>query len=204
MRIVTAITGASGALLGTRFVRRAVELGATIDLVVSAAGARVLADELDFPPDPQKGAFRDFLGTAAASVRRHGEKDIGADIASGSVPTDGMAVIPCSMGTAARIAHGISGNLVERAADVTLKERRRLIVVPREAPLSTLHLENLLALARAGAVVLPAMPAFYAGATTLEQLADTIVDRALAFFFGPEAIRSRWTGGARAPARDRE
>ncbi len=197
MRLVTAITGASGALYGVRFVARAAELGADIDLLISPTGARVLKEELDLDADPARGALRERLGAAAGRVRRIPVNDLGADIASGSVPVDGMVIIPCSMGCAGRIAAGVSGSLVERAADVTLKERRPLILVPRETPLNRIHLQNLLTLSDAGATILPAMPAFYSRPATVDAVVDTVVDRALAVFFGPEAVRSRWRPGAR-------
>ncbi len=199
VRIVTAITGASGALYGVRFVVRAAELGADVDLLVSTTGVRVVKEELGFDADPTRGEFRERLGAHAARVRRIPVADLGADIASGSVPVSGMAIIPCSMGCAGRIAAGTSGSLVERAADVTLKERRPLVIVPRETPFNRIHLANLLALADAGATIVPAMPAFYARPTTIDDLVDTVVDRALATFFGPDAVRSRWD--PRSPAR---
>ena len=192
MRIVTAITGASGALYGARFVARAAALGASIDLVVSAAGQRVAHDELGYAFDPRQGDFAALLGDDAARVHKVSVSDIGAEAASGSVAIDGMVIVPCSMGTVGRIASGVSSNLIERAADVTLKERRPLVVVPRETPLDRIHLVNLTALIDAGAIVLPAMPAFYGGANTMDALVDTVVDRVLASFFGPESIRHPW------------
>jgi len=201
MRIVVAITGASGTAYGVRFVERAAAAGARIDLIVSAAGARVAHDELGIDLDPARGALAERLGPLAAAVRKVPLQDIGAECASGSVPFDGMAIVPCSMGTLGRIAGGLASNLIERAADVQLKERRPLVLVPRETPLNRIHLENLLRVHDAGAIVLPAMPAFYSGARTVDALVDTVVDRALAPFFGPEAIRSRWSprgGGDRA------
>lgn len=192
LRLVVAVTGASGALYGVRFVRRAAELGARIDLVVSAAGARVLKDELGLDADPEGGTLGAALGPARARVRRVPVGDIGAEAASGSVPFAGMAVVPCSMGTAARIAAGVAGNLIERAADVALKERRPLVLVPRETPFNRIHLLNLLRLHDAGAIVLPAMPAFYARPASVDDLVDTVVDRALAPFFGAAVVRSRW------------
>lgn len=192
LRIVTAITGASGALYGVRFVARAVQLGAEVDLVVSAAGHRVAHEELGWRLDPRKGGFAELLGDAASKVRTAPVGDIGAEVASGSVPFDGMAIVPCSMGTVGRLAAGVASTLIERAADVTLKERRTLVVVPRETPLNRIHLVNLTTLLDAGAIVLPAMPGFYAGATTIESLVDGVVDRVLACFFGPEVIRNPW------------
>ncbi|MBK6940161.1 MAG: UbiX family flavin prenyltransferase [Planctomycetes bacterium] len=198
MRIVVAITGASGTAYGVRFVERAAAAGASIDLIVSAAGARVAQDELGFDLDPTRGEFAQRLGEHASCVRRVPLHDIGAECASGSVPFHGMAIVPCSMGTLGRVAAGLASNLIERAADVQLKERRPLVIVPRETPLNRIHLENLLRVHDAGAVVLPAMPAFYTGATTVAELIDTVVDRALAPFFGPDAIRSRWVPPRRA------
>lgn len=192
MKIVTAISGASGAVYGLRFVARAAALGADVELVVSSAGARVFRDELGFDISLEAGPFRDALGEHAKRVRRIPVGDIGAECASGSIPNDGMVIIPCSMGTVGRIATGSASNLIERAADVALKERRTLVVVPRETPLNRIHLESMLRLHDAGAIVLPAMPAFYAGARDIGDLVDTVVDRAAAFFFGAEVVRSPW------------
>lgn len=191
-RIVVAITGASGAAYGLRFVARAAALGATIDLVVSPAGQRVALDELGFALDPEKDGLKAALADSPGRVTRVPATDIGAEAASGSIPFLGMAIIPCSMGTVGRIASGTASNLIERAADVMLKERRTLVVVPRETPFNRIHLKNLLALDEAGAIVLPAMPAFYAAPQSIDDLVDTVVDRALAFFFGSEVVRSKW------------
>jgi flavin prenyltransferase len=199
-RIVVAVTGASGAIYGVRFVRRAAEMGMQIDLVVSNAGQRVALEELGYALDPGNGPFREYLDAHAANVTRVPVGDIGAEAASGSVPFAGMAIIPCSMGTVGRIAHGVAGNLIERAADVMLKERRPLVIVPRETPLHRIHLQNLLTIDEAGGIIVPAMPAFYSAPKTIAELADTVVDRALAFFCGTEVIRSRWRpDGGREP-----
>lgn len=193
-RIVIAVTGASGAAYGERAVLRAASppFESQVDLVVSSAGARVAQDELGYALDPTSGPFAERLGSAASRVKRVPVADIGAEAASGSIPFDGMLVIPCSMGTLGRIAHGMASNLIERAADVMLKERRRLVIVPRETPFNRIHLENMLTLDSAGAILVPAMPAFYAGPKSIDDLVDSVVDRALSFFFGTEAIRSRW------------
>lgn len=122
---------------------------------------------------------RALLGRDAPNVRYHAAHDFEVPIASGSYPHDGMAIVPCSMGTLGRIAHGGSTNLVERAADVCLKERRKLIVVPRETPYSTVHLKNMLELSQAGAIVLPASPGLYAHGDTVERLIDFVVSRIL-------------------------
>lgn len=201
MRIIVAITGASGAVYGARFVARAAALGAEVDLLVSKAGGRVAREELGAELDPAHGPLAELLGDAATRVRRVPVGDIGAECASGSVATAGMAIVPCSMGTVARIATGAASNLIERAADVALKERRTVVVVPRETPLNRIHLQNLLTLHDAGAVVLPAMPGFYHAPDSVTSLVDTVVDRALSFFFGADVIRSRWA--PRAAAADR-
>lgn len=200
-RLVIAITGASGAAYGERAVLRAAArpFDAEIELLVSSAGQRVAQDELGYAFDPTNGPFAAKLGAAAARVKRIPVADIGAEAASGSIPFDGMLVIPCSMGTLGRIAHGLASNLIERAADVMLKERRKLVLVPRETPFNRIHLENMLKLDAAGALIVPAMPAFYAKPQSIEDLVDSVVDRALSFFFGAEAIRSRWI-----PEKDRE
>ncbi len=192
MRLVVAMTGASGALYGVRFILRAVQLGAQVDFVISAAGELVARAELGFSPDPAEQPLAGWLDQGARRVRRLPATDCAADVASGSAAVNGMVVIPCSMGTLARIVAGTSQNLIERAADVTLKERRPLVLVPRETPLSRIHLRNLAAAAEAGAIVLPAMPSFYGGPRTVEELVDTVVDRAAAVFYGGAALRATW------------
>ena len=168
-RVVLAITGASGAVYGDAVLAALVAAGVRVELVVSPPGQRVARDELGH---------------------------IGAPIASGSFPTAAMIVAPCSMGSAGRIAAGLSDGLVERAADVHLKERRRLVLVVRETPLSALHLENLLRLARAGATVLPAAPGFYAKPRSVDDLVRFVAERTLAAA-GLELPRTvEWKGGA--------
>ena len=193
-RIVLAITGASGAVYGAAVLSALVAAGIEVDLVVSPPGQRVARDELGHGWDA--ATLREHLGRAAADVTLHAPDDVGAPIASGSFATAGMIVAPCSMGSAGRIAAGLSDGLVERAADVHLKERRRLVLVVREAPLSTLHLENLLRLARAGATVLPAAPGFYAKPRTIDDLVRFVAERALAAA-GLDLPRTvEWKGGA--------
>jgi 4-hydroxy-3-polyprenylbenzoate decarboxylase len=144
-------------------------------------------------------ALRQFLGAAEwdRHVRVFDDRDRGALPASGSVRTAGMVICPCSMGTVAAVAHGTSRSLVERAADVTLKERRRLVVVPRETPLSEIHLDNMLRLTRAGAVVMPASPGFYSRPTKVSELVDFVVARVLDHLEVPHALARRWDGGGR-------
>lgn len=180
-RLIVAVTGASGAIYAARFVKAALEAGVRIDLVASDFGHRLLIEELglNLKQESFEGWIDRTWGVEArsGSITLHSDRDLGAPIASGSQPWDGMVVIPCSMKTLSGIAHGAASNLVERAADVTLKEKRPLILVPRETPLNLIHIENLRAAALAGAAIVPAMPAFYQKPATIEDLADFIVGR---------------------------
>jgi 4-hydroxy-3-polyprenylbenzoate decarboxylase len=180
-RYVLAITGASGAAYGRRMLEVLAATGAEIHLTASGPAAKVAAHELGIRLDPEDGpdTVRALLGAEPPNVIFHRSGDLESPIASGSFQHDGMAVVPCSMGTLGRIAHGVSTGLADRAADVCLKERRRLVLVPRETPYSTIHLENMLKVSRAWAIVLPASPGLYAGATTVEHLVDFVVSRAL-------------------------
>src|SRR5919109_3641143 len=173
--VVVGITGASGHALADRCIVRLLGYGYPLGLVCTAAGKRVLREEL--------GAD---LGAVVARWQAHGDatlynvNDIGAPIASGGLATQGMLVVPCSMGTLSGIAAGAAGNLLERAADVTLKEFRPLVLVPRETPLSALHLENMLRLARLGVRLVPPMPAFYLRPQTVAEAVEHLVPRVLA------------------------
>jgi len=180
-RFVLAITGASGSAYGQRMLEVLAGTGAEIHLTITDAAAKVAALELHLPLDLSDGpgVVRALLGRESPNVHFHSAKDLAAAIASGSYRHDGMAVVPCSMGTVGRIAHGVSSGLVDRAADVCLKERRRLVLVPRETPYSTIHLENMLKLSQAGAIILPASPGLYAGADTVDKLVDFVVGRVL-------------------------
>jgi flavin prenyltransferase len=184
MRSITiAITGASGALYAVRTMAALMEQGCHLDVVVSDYGRRLLRDELgetaavDRLLDYLAGKYGE--GIKAGSFTLHSNKDLGAKIASGSQDSEGMAVVPCSMKTLAGIAHGLSRNLVERAADVMLKERRPLIIMPRETPMSLPQLKNMVLCAEAGAMILPAMPAFYQMPKTLDDLADFMAGKVL-------------------------
>jgi 4-hydroxy-3-polyprenylbenzoate decarboxylase len=180
--LVVAMTGASGAPYGVRLLEVLLRTGRTIHLVLSPSGVQVIEQELG--RQVRLDAFRlaDLLGASAPDiapdqVQYHDYRNFRAGIASGSYLTAGMVVCPCSMGTVAAIAHGLSQNLIHRAADVHLKERRRLVLVPRETPLNTIQLRNLTLCSEAGAVVLPAMPAFYTHPQTLQDQIDFIVGR---------------------------
>src|SRR5438034_1367352 len=178
--LVLALTGASGAPYGVRLLEVLLRAGRTVHLSISPAAVEVLAQEMDRRVRLERFELCDLLGDTAdlakpGQVQYHDYRDFHAGIASGSFLTAGMVVCPCSMGTVAAIAHGLSQNLIHRAADVHLKERRKLILVPRETPLGLVQLRNLTACAEAGAVVLPAMPAFYTRPQSLSDTLDFIV-----------------------------
>jgi flavin prenyltransferase len=180
--LVLAFTGASGAPYGVRLLEVLLEAGWTVHLTMSPAAVQVLEQELDRRVKLDQFALHDLLVETAAlaspgQVQYHHYQDFGAGIASGSFLTAGMVICPCSMGTAGAIAHGLSQNLIHRAAEVHLKEHRKLILVPRETPIGSIQLRNLACCAESGAVVLPAMPAFYTRPRSLEDMLDFIVGR---------------------------
>ena len=189
--LVLAITGASGAPYAVRLLQGLAAAGQPTWLIVSDHGFRLLDTESGIASIE---ALRERVVGAAwdASVRVFDDKDRGALPASGSVRTKGMVICPCSMGTVAAIAAGTSLSLVERAADVVLKERRKLVVVPRETPYSDIHLENMLRLTRAGAIVLPASPGFYHRPQRIEELVDFVVGRILDHVDVPHQL-PRWS-----------
>ena len=190
-----AITGASGAQYGLSLVRALARLGHTVHVVISEGGARVLRHECDIgvsssAPDPSLLVPADLTHR----IVPHAAANYGASIASGSFPLAGMAVCPCSMGTLGRIAAGTAENLVTRAADVCLKERRKLVLVPRETPFSLIHLENMARLTRAGAVILPANPGFYQRPAGIADLVDFIVARVLDQWGVAHDVQEPWQG----------
>ena len=191
--LVVAITGASGAPYAVRLLQALAAASQPTWLIVSDHGLRLLETETNIRSVDQ---LRERVGAKEwdAVVRPFDDRDRGALPASGSVRTKGMVICPCSMGTIAAVAAGTSRSLVERAADVTLKERRRLVLVPRETPYSDIHLENMLRLTRAGAVVLPASPGFYHRPTRIEELVDFVVGRVLDHVDVQHDV-PRWTGG---------
>lgn len=189
--IVFAITGASGAPYAVRLLAVLAQAQVPVWLIVSSHGQRLLEQETGIGTmDELKSA----TGGDWSTVTSFTDNDRGALPASGSQRTRGMVVCPCSMGTVSAIAHGSSRSLVERAADVTLKERRRLVVVPRETPMSLVHLRNLTLLAEAGATVLPAAPGFYHRPTEVAQLVDFVVQRVLDQFQLDIDLAPRWNG----------
>jgi flavin prenyltransferase len=189
--VVLAITGASGAPYGVRLLETLARHRVPVWLITSTHGLRLLRDECGIE---SLDALRDATGGDWGSVTPFPDGDRGALPASGSQRTAGMVVCPCSMGTVAAIAGGASRSLVERAADVTLKERRRLILVPRETPLSLVHLRNLVAVTEAGAVVVPAAPGFYHRPSRVADLVDFIVQRVLDQLDLDIQIAARWAG----------
>ena len=184
MRLIVGITGATGVIYGVRLLQRLREAGAETHLVVSRWGARTLLHETPYSREQVEA-----LATVA-----YAPGDMGAVISSGSFKTDGMVVAPCSAKTLAGIAHGFGDNLIHRAADVVLKERRRLVLVVREAPLSDIHLENMLKLSRMGAVILPPMPAFYNHPLTLDDMIEHTVARLLDQLGIEVPGAMRWSG----------
>jgi 4-hydroxy-3-polyprenylbenzoate decarboxylase len=191
--IVLAITGASGAIYGVRLLEVLARQQIPVWLIASSHGLRLLREECGIE---SLDALRSSRGADGAGVRVFPDADRGALPASGSQRTAGMVICPCSMGTVAAVAAGTSRSLVERAADVTLKERRPLVLVPRETPLSLVHLRNLVAVSEAGATVVPAAPGFYHRPSTVEQLVDFIVQRVVDQLGLEIEIAPRWTGGA--------
>lgn len=191
--MVVAITGASGAPYAVRLVQQLVALEVPTWLIVSGHGFRLLETETDIADMAQ---LRAHVGADAFDrvVTVFDDGDRGAAPASGSARSAGMVICPCSMGTVAAIAHGTSRSLVERAADVALKERRPLLLVPRESPLSLIHLENLAQVTRSGAVVIPAMPGFYHRPTTISEMVDFIVARVLDHLQVEHTLGRRWGG----------
>jgi flavin prenyltransferase len=175
--LVLAMTGASGAPYAVALLRTLCQGGRTVHLTISDSGAQVLLEELGIDVSLSRFDPGVFGELGDGRILYHHHADFAAGIASGSFRTGGMVVAPCSMSTLAGIASGMSTNLITRAADVHLKERRKLILVPRETPLSLIHLENMLTVTRAGAVVLPAMPGWYHRPQTLEDLIDFVVGR---------------------------
>jgi 4-hydroxy-3-polyprenylbenzoate decarboxylase len=180
-QVVVGVTGASGAIYAGRLLRALLIGGHTVHLVLSKYGRYLLVEELGFRPDKEN--LREFLArlygqeTEAGKLCEYGAGDLAAIIASGSVAIDGMAVVPCSVKTLSSIARGAAASLIERAADVSLKEQRPLVLVVRETPLNLIQLRNMTAAAEAGAIILPAMPAFYQKPQTFDDLGDFIAGR---------------------------
>jgi flavin prenyltransferase len=199
--LTLAVTGASGSILSFKMLSAlaADPRVGTIHLVVSPGALRVLAEETG--TSGRNSFIEKALGDglpkgAKEKIIQHAHEDIGAPIASGSYPCDAMVVLPCSMGTLAGIAHGLAGNLVERAADVCLKERRRLVLCVRETPLNLIHIRNMATVAEAGATVFPVIPTFYNQPKTMDDMAQNFVHRVLQHIGLPQAGAFVWGAGA--------
>lgn len=199
-RITVGITGASGAIYA-QTVLRMLDADPRVErvfLVSSDTGMRLLATELDIVPADGKKLPGLLTGTPATKIDFLPNRDVGAVIASGSTLVDGMVVVPCSAGTLGAIAAGTASDLLTRAADVCLKERRPLVLCLRESPLNRIHLENMLRVNDAGAIVMPAMPAFYYGPKTIDDLVEQFCCRVLAQLDLPQDKQYRWKGGSAA------
>jgi 4-hydroxy-3-polyprenylbenzoate decarboxylase len=196
--VAIAITGASGAIYAARTLAALLARGVHVEVVISDYGRRLLRDELGEEAAVDRlmpylaGRYGD--GVTAGTIALHSNRDLGASLASGSHQCAAMAIVPCSMKTLAGVAHGLSRNLVERAADVMLKERRRLVIVPRETPMSLPQLRNMVLCAEAGATILPAMPAFYQQPKTLDDIADFIAGKILSALGFDHQLYPAWTG----------
>ncbi|MBI4949807.1 MAG: UbiX family flavin prenyltransferase [Deltaproteobacteria bacterium] len=195
---IVALTGASGALYGVRLISELMKRGDDCEVIVSPSGFLLLKEELGIEPEKALQSIKALALKGAGNKKLKGSlkllphDDLAASAASGSALKKTMIICPCSMGTLARIAAGISGNLIERAADCVMKERGTLVLVPRETPLSSIHLENMLKLSRAGAVILPAMPAFYQKPATIDDMADFIVGKVLDVLGIENSLYKRW------------
>lgn len=191
---VVAITGASGSAYGLRLIRELLSSGVRVSLILTSAGRQVMNHEtgLEWSAEikEQRHQVQEYFASIAIDCLAI--DDFWAGTASGSAAADAMIVVPCSMGTIGRIAAGLSGNLLERAADVMLKERRPLVLVPRETPFNTIHLENLLRLSQSGAVILPAMPGFYHDPEKIDDLVDFVVGKILDQLKVQHALFARW------------
>jgi 4-hydroxy-3-polyprenylbenzoate decarboxylase len=196
--VAIAITGASGAIYAVRTLAALLTRGLHVEVVISDYGRRLLRDELGEAATVDRlmpylaGRYGD--GVSAGTIALHSNRDLGAPLASGSHHCAAMAIVPCSMKTLAGVAHGLSRNLVERAADVMLKERRRLVIVPRETPMSLPQLRNMVLCAEAGAMILPAMPAFYQQPKTLDDIADFMAGKILGALGFDHELYPAWTG----------
>jgi 4-hydroxy-3-polyprenylbenzoate decarboxylase len=193
-----AITGASGAIYAMRTMAALLERNCHLEVVVSEYGRRLLHDELGEAASVSR--LREYLVETYGEPAKQGSfevlsnKDLGATIASGSHDCEAMVIVPCSMKTLAGVAHGLSRNLIERAADVMLKEKRRLVIVPRETPMSLQQLKNMVLCAEAGAMILPAMPAFYQMPKTLDDLADFMTGKILSALGLSHNLYPKWEG----------
>lgn len=194
LRITLAVTGASGSIYAAQTLRALADDDRVshIDFVASESSLRVFAEELHL--SGRNGLAEKLLGAPCGKLRQHADSDIGAGIASGSYPTTAMIVLPCSMGTLASIANGLAGNLIHRAADVCLKERRPLLLCVRETPFNRIHLRNMQLAAEAGATIFPAIPTLYNHPQSTTEMAQQFVHRVLAHIGLPQPGAYQWGG----------
>ena len=195
--VCLALTGASGMPYGLRLLECLLQAGCRVQLLYSQAAQIVARQEMNFelpsrPADAKAALISRFPAVDRDKLQVFGREEWFAPVASGSNPPDAMVICPCSMGTLAGIAQGLSDNLIERAADVVLKEGRKLVIVPRETPFSAIHLENMLRLNRAGAVILPPSPGFYHHPQSVQDIVDFVVARVLDQIRVPHQLMQRW------------
>ncbi len=183
------ITGASGSIYGIRLIEELLKMENEVHIIISHSGKRVLKYETNYTMELLENNFKKFKGI----YKFQDIDDLFASTASGSFKTDGMVILPCSVATLGEIANGMSKNLLGRSADVCLKERRKLIIVPRETPLNAIHLKNMISLSEAGAVILPAMPGFYHRPETIDDMIDFIVGKVMDSLGVENDLFKRWS-----------
>lgn len=198
--ITVGVTGASGAILAQKMLAllEADSRVGKVHLVITETGQRLFSEELAIPAGPANQLFHRLLGRPSSKIELLPNKDVGASIASGSYPVSAMAIIPCSVGMLAKIAAGTCDDLVSRSADVMLKEGRKLVLCVRDTPFSRIHLKNMLRAQQAGALIMPAIPAFYHAPKTIDDLVTQYVCRVLAQMDLPQETMFRWTGSSSA------
>ncbi len=190
---IVGITGASGSIYGVRLAQELLRHDHKVHLIITEAGWQVFKEELEWDTTDRDWIVANhFIQKGYGELHYHHLREFTAPIASGSYRSDAMVIIPCSMGTLSGVAHGASGNLLERTADVMLKEGKRLVLVPRETPLHSIHLENMLKLSQLGARIVPAMPGFYQKPQTLDDLVNFVVGKVLDTLDVPHSLFRRW------------
>jgi 4-hydroxy-3-polyprenylbenzoate decarboxylase len=193
-RWIIGITGASGVVYGTRLLEVLSGMGFSIDLILSEAGRIVLKEELGYDLSPDVNSLKNFIKLNDATVRIYDNKSFEVPPASGSYQPEGMIIAPCSMATLAALAYGFADNLIRRSGDVMIKQQLPLILLPRETPLSAIHLENMLKLSRLGVTILPPMPAFYHAPSSVDDLVDFVIGRVLDVMGVDHSLYKRWQG----------
>ncbi|MED0669866.1 UbiX family flavin prenyltransferase [Aneurinibacillus aneurinilyticus] len=189
---VVGITGASGAVYGVRLVQQLLLHDYKVHLLVTEAGWQVFREELEWDTSDRDAVIQEHFPSVNGELHYHTLRDFTAPVASGSYRSDAMVILPCSMGTMSGIAHGASGNLLERTADVMLKEGKKLVIVPRETPLNVIQLENMTKLAQAGARIVPAMPGYYHKPRTMDDIINFVVGKVLDTLDVPHELFRRW------------